>query len=66
MRCLHRLKGRPNPEAEKALADADQNLKRIKERTAEVKEISKTSRIMRERNHFREQLEHIMGGPQHD
>lgn len=54
-------RNKPNShDAEEALQDASRNLARIKKRTPEVKEVSRESRIMRERNHFREQLETIM------
>jgi hypothetical protein len=46
----------------KALEDADQNLKRVKSREKEVHEVAESLRIIRQRNHFAEQLQEILGG----
>lgn len=47
-------------EAEQALNDAVENLEVVKSRGDEVSSISHALRIMRERNHFGEQLERII------
>lgn len=47
-------------EAEQAVADAHDNLKRIERRTPEVEEVVRKLKLIRERNHFAEQLELIM------
>jgi len=54
----------PVDKAQAALDDANANLKRTQERSPEVHEVSKALRIMRERNHFAEQLRVIMEGNQ--
>lgn len=46
-----------------ALKDSKRGLRKTELRTAEVEKISKALRVLRERNHFAEQLESIMGGP---
>lgn len=51
-----------DPESKKALESATANLHKTRERGDEVREVSTALRVMRERNHFREQLEAIMGG----
>lgn len=45
-----------------AVVDANQNLARIRARTSEVREVAADLRKLRERNHFAEQLQSIMGG----
>lgn len=50
--------------AQAALDDAHENLKRTQDRACEVREVSKALKVMRERNHFAEQLQVIMEGPQ--
>lgn len=46
-----------------ALQESIQKLKQTEQRTAAVAEVSEALRTLRERNHFAEQLESIMGGP---
>lgn len=49
-------------ESTAALVDARHNARRSKDRSFEVHRISRELRILREQNHFAEQLEAIMGG----
>lgn len=49
--------------ANEAIADATKNLRRTKEKNPEVYEVAKALRILRDKNHFTEHLEVIMGGP---
>lgn len=53
-----------NPEAANAVRDATKNLEKVKARHPEVREVSQTLKSLRERNHFAEQLEALMGGAQ--
>lgn len=46
-------------ESTKALIDAQQSLKRTRERTNEVQKVSRALRLLREQNHFIENLEII-------
>lgn len=46
-----------------ALQESKDSLEKTELRTAAVSEISDALRTLRERNHFAEQLESIMGGP---
>lgn len=46
-------------ESTRALMDAQQNLKRTRERTNEVQRVSRALRLLREQNHFIEHLEII-------
>ena len=46
-----------------AIKEADEALKKTEMRTAAVTEVSQALRNLRERNHFAEKLESIMGGP---
>jgi hypothetical protein len=46
-----------------ALNESIEKLQKTELRTAEVTEISTALRDLRERNHFAEQLQSIMGGP---
>lgn len=58
-----RFKGtKADPEAAEALAESTKSVHKARKRDPEVKEVSRKLRLMRERNHFREQLEAIMGG----
>lgn len=50
-------------ESKKAVKESLENLKVTVERTAAVEEITEALRSLRERNHFAEKLESIMGGP---
>lgn len=49
-------------EATQALKEARENLKRTQARSPEVREVSRALRILREKNHFSEQLRTIMMG----
>ena len=51
---------KPNNEAQKALRDAESNLKRVKDRGDEVTELADAFREFRQRNHFAEQIEEII------
>lgn len=46
-----------------ALKTSVEGLQKTELRTAEVTAVSQALRTLRERNHFAEQLESIMGGP---
>lgn len=50
------------PESHIALEEATANLEQAKARTQEVLEVAQSLRLLRERNHFAEQLNIIMGG----
>lgn len=52
-----------NLDSSLALLDANKSLKKVKARTKEVTEVSDEIRLLRERNHFAEQLRSIMRGP---
>lgn len=57
------LKRSPDPkESKDALEEATENLRRAKARSPEVREVASKLRLMRERNHFAEQLQVIMEG----
>lgn len=60
MRLRRRSKG--EGEAQKALNEAEEHLQRVKSRSDEVKRVADGLRTLRVQNHFREQLEAIMGG----
>jgi hypothetical protein len=49
--------------SKEALAESIEKLQQTEMRTAAVSEVSTALRSLRERNHFAEQLESIMGGP---
>lgn len=49
--------------ANEAIADATKNLRKTKEKNPEVYEVARALRILRDKNHFTEHLEVIMGGP---
>lgn len=51
---------RSSREAERALKDATQSVRRAKARQRDVTNIAEALRMMRERNHFIEQLEVMM------
>lgn len=53
---------RADPQAEKAVREAQEHLKKTKARTPEVRAISTALRTMREKNGFAEQLDAIMEG----
>lgn len=46
-----------------AVLAAQANLDSTRERTTEVHEVTSALRRLREKNHFAEQLQYIMGGP---
>lgn len=46
-----------------AIQESIEHLEITEQRTAAVAEVSQALRALRERNHFAEQLESIMGGP---
>lgn len=50
-------------ESTQAIEEADAALKKTELRSASVNEVSQALRSLRERNHFAEKLESIMGGP---
>lgn len=50
-------------ESKIALKTAEESLKKTKERSTDVTEVTEALRNLRERNHFAERLEFIMGGP---
>jgi hypothetical protein len=50
-------------ESQKALKESTRSLKQTELRTVEVTAVSEALRTLRERNHFAEELESIMGGP---
>lgn len=49
-------------ESVKALREAEDNLRKTKARSPEVREVASALRLMRERNHFAETLQVIMEG----
>jgi len=57
-------KREPHTEAKKALSDAQDSLARVQSRDSEVKHISRELRLLRERNHFTEQVADIFTGGQ--
>lgn len=50
-------------ESKKAVEESTNQLQKTEQRTAKVLEVSEALRTLRERNHFAEKLESIMGGP---
>lgn len=52
---------RTSHDSKKALADAEERLREVKARDPEVREVAEALRGWRERNHFAERLEEIMG-----
>ena len=59
---LRRPKQNTTCEAEVALAKATESLTRVRDRDGEVEEVVKSLRLIRERNHFAERLQIVMGG----
>ena len=57
------LKREKDEKSVQALKESVQGLQKVEQRTAAVAEVSLALRTLRERNHFAEQLESIMGGP---
>ena len=56
------LRRNTNEDATHALEDAHENLKRVKDRGPEVTRVSETARIIRERNHFADQVYDLFSG----
>lgn len=59
---LKKSRGHKNGESTKALKDAEVHLKEVQLRGPEVTEVSSKLRMIRERNHFAEQLHIIISG----
>jgi hypothetical protein len=57
---LRRTRSNADEEATLALTDAEKNLRRIKRRDREVKEVSESLREVRQQNHFAEAMEEII------
>lgn len=57
---LFRRRKQATEDAQKALDQAREKLKEVRERGQEVSAISNALREMRERNHFAEQMEEII------
>jgi len=51
-----------NIRSQQAVLDATQSLERVQSRESEVRAVSKALKDIRERNHFAEQLQILMGG----
>jgi len=62
---IFRKRKRGLVESEEALRDANINLRRVRSRDKEVREVAGALREIRERNHFAEQLQEILGGNIH-
>lgn len=52
---------KPHPEAEKAVLESKQVLRRVQARTEEVHEVAEASREFRRQNHFADSLQQIFG-----
>lgn len=59
---LRRRKKAADTESTKALAEANESLKRVQERNHEVIVVARSLRDMRERNHFAAKFESILEG----
>lgn len=57
---LRRHQSNHGADADKAIQDAQTNLKRVERRGSEVSKVSDALREIRERNHFAEQMEDII------
>jgi len=57
------LKREKDQKSIQALQESKAELMKTEQRTAEISAVSQALRTLRERNHFAEQLESIMGGP---
>ena len=55
-------KPEPDNESVKALHDATESLRKTRARRPEVREVARSLRVIRERNHFAEHLQVIMEG----
>lgn len=55
-------KRKEGEESERALAEAHENLKRTQARSPDVTAVTKALQELREKNHFAEQLQIVMGG----
>lgn len=53
-------RSKPNEEADRALKDANRNLRAVKRRSEEVTQVSNALKDLYERNHFAETLEAII------
>jgi hypothetical protein len=60
---MWRRKKQLEVESQVALQESLQHLKLTEQRLAPAQEVSNALRTLRERNHFAEQLQSIMGGP---
>lgn len=56
------LSKKPKDESKKALSESIEELKLTEAKEPEVSEVSRAFRLIRERNHFSEELKSIMGG----
>lgn len=61
MLCIRRNKDKSNGESAKALKDAQNSLRRVNARTEEVRAVAQALKRTRERNHFAEQLQDLLG-----
>lgn len=59
---LHRRTKKQDDESHKALEVAERHMAQVEARDADVIRVATALRDVRTRNHFREQLEAIMGG----
>lgn len=57
-----RRQNKNSVESEAALEDAKKNLRKVQNRGCEVSSVANALKEMREKNHFAEALEAIMGG----
>lgn len=59
---FQRKRNKTMEDSQKAVLDSLESLKQVQAREPEVRAVSKTLKDIRERNHFAEQLQAIMGG----
>lgn len=52
-----------DPDAEKAVREAKENLKRVKARDPEVQRVARESKMFRQQNHFADQLGPLFSPP---
>lgn len=62
MRLPWRKRKNGTVKSQQAVLDAQQSLRQVKAREPEVRAVSRTLKDIRERNHFAEQLQAILGG----
>lgn len=55
-------KPKTNPDAEKAIRDSEESLRKVQARTQEVHEVAEASRKFRRENHFAIDLQNVFGG----